>query len=83
MEQELKSWWTRKILSFQWWGSTSSSKAPTPFPLGVHLFYTVLAPTPFYRQILAPHLNDTKKVQKWHSGREWPYMVNYNSYRGS
>ena len=30
MEQELKSWWTRKILSFQWWGSTSSSKAPTP-----------------------------------------------------
>ena len=67
MEQELKSWWTPKILSFQWWGSTSSSKAPTPFPLGVHLFYTVLAPTPFYRQILAPHLNDTKKVQKWHS----------------
>ena len=60
MEQELKSWWTRKILSFQWWGSTSSSKAPTPFPLGVHLFYTVLAPTPFYRQILAPHLNDLK-----------------------
>ena len=37
---------------------------------GVHLFYTVLAPTPFYRQILAPHLNDPKKVQKCHSERE-------------
>ena len=70
MEQELKNLvdTQHSVVLVQWWGSTSSSKAPTPFPLGVHLFYTVLAPTPFYRQILGSHLNDTKKVQKWHSG---------------
>ena len=40
---------------------------------GVHLFYTVLAPTPFYRQILAPHLNDAKKGKKC-----LRYNVDYN-----
>ena len=43
---------------------------------GVHLFYTVLAPTPFYRQILAPHLNDTKKGKKCHS--EGQYNQSYS-----
>jgi len=57
MEQVLKSWWTRKILLYQ-----GNSPAPTPLPLGVHQSYTVFAPTPFYRQILAFRLNQHQKA---------------------